>query len=412
MTDTVELAKGDIISVEVLRPAHGGEGIGHHDGRVIFVKGGIPGDVVDVEIAQLKKKWARGEVVKVTTASPDRVDSRCPAAAAGAGCCDYAELNPTVELEIKSRVLRDQLERIGGIDELPEFELHDLEPTAGWRTRVRLGVDASGRAGFRKLKSNELVTEVACSQVVPELLEGLVGEGARRFTPGVEIIAAIDDAGQRHVVESRKAPRGRRTETVLKVLEGTGEVEQKVGDYTWKFPVSSFWQAHTKAPAAYSEFIAEALTGLELVDVDKRGPVAWDLYGGVGLFAPIITRKLQAAVHSVELSPGSAEAGEEALAGLPVTFHTGRVEGMASQLPSPNVVVLDPPRTGAGSDVLKSIAEAKPQLVIHIGCDPATFARDVADWKLNGYEMDQLAVFNAFPGTHHFETIGVFVRVS
>ncbi len=209
-------------------------------------------------------------MVKVTTASADRVDSRCPAAAAGAGCCDYAELNPTVELEIKSRVLRDQLERIGGIDELPEFELHDLEPTAGWRTRVRLGVDASGRAGFRKLKSNELVTEVACSQVVPELLEGLVGEGARRFTPGVEIIAAIDDAGQRHVVESRKAPRGRRTETVLKVLEGTGEVEQKVGDYTWKFPVSSFWQAHTKAPAAYSEFIAEALTGLELVDVDKR----------------------------------------------------------------------------------------------------------------------------------------------
>lgn len=85
---------------------------------------------------------------------------------------------------------------------------------------------------------------------------------------------------------------------------------------------------------------------------------------------------------------------------------------MASQLPSPNVVVLDPPRTGAGSDVLKSIAEANPQLVIHIGCDPATFARDVADWKLNGYEMDQLAVFNAFPGTHHFETIGVFVRVS
>ena len=411
MTDTTELAKGDIISVEVIRPAHGGEGVAHFDGRVIFVQGGIPGDQVDLQITQLKKKWARGQITEVAKPSPDRVASRCLAAAAGAGCCDYAELNPEVELELKTRVLRDQLERIGGVEDLPEIEVHDLKPHAGWRTRVRLGVDASGRAGFRKVKSNELVTQAACSQVVPSLLDGLVGEGARLFTPGAEIIAAIDDKGQRHIVESRKAPRGRRTETVLKVLEGTGEVEQTVGEYTWKFPVSAFWQAHLKAPQAYSDFIGGVLESLELVDVDKRGPVAWDLYGGVGLFAPVIAGKLGAAVHSVELSKGSAEAGETALAGLPVTFHTGKVEGMASQLPSPHVVVLDPPRTGAGNDVLKSIAEAKPQLVIHIGCDPATFARDVADWKENGYEMDQVAVFNAFPGTHHFETIGVFHRL-
>ncbi|ALC06093.1 putative RNA methyltransferase [Corynebacterium deserti GIMN1.010] len=412
MTDTVELAKGDIISVDVQRPAHGGEGIAHHDGRVIFVQGGIPGDTVDLEITQLKKNWARGHVVAVTTPSADRVDSRCPAAALGAGCCDYAELNPEAEMGIKTRVLTDQLERIGGVDKLPNLELHDLQPSAGWRTRVRLGVDASGRAGFRKLKSTELVTSAACSQVVPQLLDGLVGEGAQRFTPGAEIIAAIDDNGNRHVVESRKAPRGRRTETILKVLEGTGEVVQKVGDYTWTFNVSSFWQAHAKAPSAYSQFIASVLDGVELIDVDKRGPVAWDLYGGVGLFAPVITAKLGAHVHSVELSEGSAESGEAALGELPVTFHTGKVEGISSQLPSPHVVVLDPPRTGAGSDVIESIAQARPQLVIHIGCDPATFARDVADWSKHGFEMDQLAVFNAFPGTHHFETIGVFTRVS
>lgn len=410
MTDTAELNKGDIITVEVIRPAHGGEGIGHHGGRVIFVHGGIPGDDVDVEITQVKKRFARGAVVKVNTASPQRVDSRCPAAAAGAGCCDYAELSPEAELDLKIRVVTDQLERIGGLSNVDAPERVELAPTQGWRTRVRLGVDASGRAGFRKVKSNDLVTEVACSQVAPELLRGLVGPDARKFTPGAEVIAAIDDRGQRTVVESRKASRGRRAETILEVIEGDGNVQQTVGDHTWTFPVTGFWQAHEAAPRAYSDFIAGVLAGTELVDVEKRSPVAWDLYGGVGLFVPAMARELGAHVHSVELSEGSAEAGDRALEGLPVTFHNGKVESVASQLPNPDVVVLDPPRTGAGSQVLGVIAEAKPQLVIHIGCDPATFARDVADWSTNGYTLDRLAVFNAFPGTHHCETIGVFSR--
>ena len=409
---TPDLTKGDTITVEVTRPAHGGEGIAHHGGRVIFVRGGFPGDDVDVEITQVKKRFARGFVVQVNSASPHRVESRCPAAAAGAGCCDYAELAPGAELDIKSRILTDQLERIGGLTDIPTPELIDLEPAQGWRTRVRLGVDSSGRAGFRKVRSNDLVTDVACSQVVPELIDGLVGPGARTFTPDSEVIAAIDDRGVRTVVEVRKAPRGRRAETILHVLEGDGRVEETVGEHTWTFPVSGFWQAHTKAPGAYSAFIGEVLDEAELTDVDKRGPVAWDLYGGVGLFVPVINRALGAHVHSVELSEGSAEAGDDALVGLPVTFHAGRVESVTSQLPKPHVVVLDPPRTGAGSDVVATIAEAKPQLVIHIGCDPATFARDVADWSAGGYTLNRLAVFNAFPGTHHYETIGVFTRKS
>ena len=410
MTETAELNKGDIITVEVVRPAHGGEGIAHHEGRVIFVQGGFPGDDVDVEISQVKKKFARGTVVAVNTASDLRVDSRCPAAAAGAGCCDYAELAPEAELELKNRVLRDQLERIGGLSDIATPELFNLAPSQGWRTRVRLGVDASGRAGFRKLKSNDLVTDVACTQVAPELIHGLVGPGARQFTPGAEVIAAVDDRGARSVVEFLKAPRGRRTETIRNIVEGDGNVQQTVGEYTWTFPVAGFWQAHVAAPQAYSEFIADVLGSTELENVDKRGAVAWDLYGGVGLFAPVIAKTQEAKVHSVELSAGSAESGEDALAGLPITFHTGRVESVMAQLPAPHIVVLDPPRTGAGSVVVKSIAAATPELVIHIGCDPATFARDVADWTAAGYSLDRLAVFNAFPGTHHLETIGAFVR--
>lgn len=408
--DTTTLTKGDTLTLEVLRPAHGGEGIAHHDGRVIFVRGGFPGDEAEVEITAVKKNWARGHVTALTRASADRVPGRCPAAAAGAGCCDFAELNPAAELGLKARVLSDQLERIGGLQTVPELELIDLPPHTGWRTRVRLGVDAGGRAGFRRQKSNELVTEVACSQVDPALIDGLVGAGARRFTPHAEVIAAIDDRGERHIIESRKAPRGRRTETVLKVLEGSGTVHQQVGEYTWEFSATAFWQGHRAAPAAYSRFIAEVLEKAQLAAPEQGAPVAWDLYGGVGLFAPVIVDKLGAQVHSVELSTGSAESGEAALAGLPVTFHTGTVESFIPQLPAPQVVVLDPPRTGAGAEVIGDIVTAQPDLVIHIGCDPATFARDVADWRTGGYTLERLAVFNSFPGTHHMETIGVFRR--
>ncbi|WP_080794669.1 class I SAM-dependent RNA methyltransferase [Corynebacterium pacaense] len=410
MAEAAQLSRGDVISVEVLRPAHGGEGVAHHDGRVIFVQGGLPGDVADVEITQVKKNFARGIIRRIGNASDFRVESRCPAASAGAGCCDYSHVDPSRELELKVRVLTDQLERIGGLRHVDSPELKDLEPSSGWRTRVRLGVDASGRAGFRKQKSNDIVTDAVCSQVVPELLDGLVGDTPRRFTPGAEIIAAIDDRGVRQVVESRRAPRGRRTETILSVLEGDGNVTQTVGGHSWTFPVTSFWQAHRAAPAAYSDFIGEVLGAGVEESAASGEAVAWDLYGGVGLFAPVIVDKLGAHVHSVEMSKGSARAGEEALAGLPVTFHTGRVEALASQLPKPAVVVLDPPRTGAGADVVRTVADAGPGTIIHIGCDPATFARDLADWSARGYGLDRLAVFNAFPGTHHFETIGVLTR--
>src|SRR5699024_7028963 len=108
---------------------------------------------------------------------------------------------------------------------IPDIETINLNPQRGWRTRVRLGVDEQGRAGARKRNSNDIVHEVACSQLVPGLVDGLVGADARRFTPNSEVIAVIDSKGDRHVVESSKAPRGRRVEKVTTVIEGSGDAE-------------------------------------------------------------------------------------------------------------------------------------------------------------------------------------------
>lgn len=216
---TADLVRGEVCRIVIERMAHGGVGIGTVDGRVVFVAGGLPGDTCQVRIEQVKKRFARGSVVAVLEASPLRVDQRCPAAAAGAGCCDFGIVNPDAELGLKVDILRDQLMRLGGFTTLPAIESATLDPASGWRTRVRLGVDAQGRAGVHKARSKELVTSVACAQVVPGLLDGVVGPWARRFTPGAQVIVAATEDG-RQIVEARRASRGRRAERATEVIEG------------------------------------------------------------------------------------------------------------------------------------------------------------------------------------------------
>ncbi|WP_448855400.1 class I SAM-dependent RNA methyltransferase [Corynebacterium camporealensis] len=377
----------DTFTCRIDRMAHGGAGIGHApDGRVVFVTGAFPGDTVVARPTKVKKPFIKAELDDVTSPSPLRVAPACEAAAAGAGCCDFTALDPAKELDLKAEILVDQLR--GG-----DIAKHDLAPHQGWRTRVRFGVDKQGRAGLRKRGSHELVTGLPCAQLPDELNDALLNH---TYTPGSEVIAVIDSRGQRHIVESRKVGRGKRVEKIDKVLEG-GTVHARADGHEFQFPATAFWQAHVAAPDAYTQLLREWLA-------DYSGDVAWDLYGGVGLFVPALSESLGGAkVYSVDYSPAANAASDLDN----VEFRQARVEKVADQLPAPTVVVLDPPRKGAGKDVIAATAGAHPEAVVHIGCDPATFARDIGLWAEHGYSVDKLAVFNAFPGTHHFETIAL-----
>lgn len=405
-----ELERGTTRDLHITRMAHGGEGIAEIDGRVVFVRGGYPGDTVTATITQVKKNFARGEVAAVVEAGPFRVEQACPAAAAGAGCCDFGDLDPTKELDLKAGVLIGQLTRLGRVENPPPIDPIDLLPARHWRTRVRLGVDTQGRAGFRAQGSNDIITAAACTQVVEGLLDGLVGEGARKFTPGSEVVAVLDGEKQRHVVETRKAPRGRRVEKVTVVLEGSGTVVEHADGHTFRFPATAFWQAHTHAPNAYSGLIRRWLT--DLPASEETTPIGWDLYGGVGLFVPALADSLGAGaiIHSVDYSAAAASLTQDDLSSYEIKVHNKRVEAAVETLPKPRVVVLDPPRTGAGDEVVAATAAKGPERVIHVGCDPATFSRDVAAWGKAGYQLSRLAVVNAFPGTHHFEIVGELTK--
>lgn len=405
---TPAIAPGEHIEVTTRALAHGGEAIGDApDGRVVFVRGALPGETVTATLTKVKKRWARADLVEVIKPSPHRVDPTCPAAAAGAGCCDLSFIDPAYQLELKTQVLRGQLQALAGrssvlrgLDLDAALATRALAPASGWRTRVRLGVDAAGRAGVRKLRSNDVVADALCSQAVPGLLDGLVGPGARSFTPGAEVIAVRDATSTRHVVEIRRVQRGRRAETVDKRVEGSGIVEEHIDSRTLHFPATAFWQAHVNAPQAYTDVVAEWGSG------QYSRPVAWDLYGGVGMFAPALSRATGGGrVETVDYSPAATSSPQPGLADLDLHVTNARVEEAIAQLPAPGLVVLDPPRAGAGAEVVRAVAAAGPERVIHVGCDPATLARDLASWGEAGFAVERLLLIDAFPNTHHFETM-------
>lgn len=392
--------------INVTRIAHGGEGIGQlADGRVVFIPGAVPGDTVEAEITKSKKRWARAELTDIVEASAQRVAPTCPVAAAGAGCCDYSHIAPSAQLDFKLEVLRGQLASIAGVEDRDiagGIEVRALEPTLGWRTRVRLGVDRDGRAGVRRARSGDVIASMHCTQPVTGLMNL-----DRRFTPGSEVVAVIDATGTRHVVETARVQRGKRVESIDTIVEGSGQVTERIGEVEFTFPATAFWQAHLKAPQVYSDVIRQWGTAT------YRNAVAWDLYGGVGAFVPAIAQATGGArIMSVDYSPAATKKTQPGLSAFDVEVVAGRVEGSVGKLEPPGLVVLDPPRAGAGEPVVTAIAAAGPERVIHIGCDPATFSRDLAAWQAAGYAARSMVLIDAFPNTHHFETIALLEPLS
>ena len=393
------------VTLTVGPPANGGSCVARHDGRVIFVRYALPGETVRVRVLSERGSYWHAEAIEVVEPSVDRVDSLCPIAGPGeSGCCDLAFVDPAAGRRLKGEVVANQLSRLGGYDsgELVAEEVGTVGAT-GWRTRVRLDVGADGRAGFHRYHSNELVTDLSCAQVPAGMLADLPLQ-----PPGSALHVVLDDDGVRHVV--RSGPRGKTKSakaSPTQVLSGAYEAVQRVGDREWLIPVTAFWQAHRSAAGLYSALVGE---WAEL----SAGQTAWDLYGGAGVFAATLAEAVGASgrVLTVDTSRGSARAARTALSDLGcvevLTDSVRRALGL--QRSAADVAVLDPPRTGAGREVLDQLAASGVPRVIHIGCEAASFARDIGLYRERGYRVDKLRVFDSFPLTHHVECVALLTR--
>ncbi len=383
--------------------ANGGSCVSRHEGRVVFVRYALPGERVRARVTEDRGAYWHAEAVEVLDPSPQRIAPLCPIAGVhGAGCCDLAFADPAALREFKGQVVSNQLTRLGDYEWHGCAEALSAAGPTGWRTRVRLGVGADGRAGFHRYHSDELITDLRCAQLTAGVLDGLDGTN---WTPGGQLLVVVDDDSRRHVVQKTK--RGGRTSTEL--VEGENQSVHRVSGRSWRIPVTGFWQAHRDAARVYSSVIGD---WAQLA----QGMSAWDLYGGAGLFAAVLGEAVgeSGRVLTVDTSSAASRAARDALADLPhVQVLTDSVRrALTGQRHAADVAVLDPPRSGAGREVIGLLGAAGVPRIIHIGCEAAAFARDVGLYREHGYDVEDIKVFDAFPLTHHIECLALLTRRS
>ena len=369
------------VELRLERVAHGGYVVGRAEGKVLFVTGGLPGERVVAEITETGRRFDRARVVDVLEPSDGRVEPPCPIAERCGGC-DWQHADQPTQLKLKTAVVTEQLERLAGIDWNGEVEAAPGGLT-GWRTRVRYAVDEEGRVGFRARRSHEIVPlpEGGCLIAAPG---PSVAELTMQARPGGELEVTV---GEDRTVVAAVAGGGR---------EAT--VRQRVRGRTYEVAPGGFWQVHPHS--------ADILTGAVLEGLaPEPGDRVLDLYCGVGLFAGALV-DAGCMVLGAELS---REAVRLARRNVPeASFVAGALERGHRDLPEwADLVVLDPPRKGAGAAVVRAIVDRGPRAVAYVACDPASLARDLATFAQLGYGSVEIRAFDLFPMTHHVECVAI-----
>ncbi len=414
-----DLTPSGLLELEVGQPAHGGSCVARHDGRTVFVRHALPGERVRARVTEDKGRYLRADAVEVLRASPDRVPAPCPFAGPGrCGGCDWQHADLAAQRRMKGQVVAEQLQRLAGVTVAV-----DVEPATGdddglgWRTRVRFTVAGDGTVGLHRHRRDEVEQVDRC--LIAH--EGVTAVGVeRRAWPGVKEVEVLAGASGDRAVIVTAAQRHRDVavptlDVPVSILRGDGRggsvavrgrpgVREEALGRTWRVTGSGFWQVH---PAA-AERLAAAV--VELLD-PQPAEQAIDLYCGVGLFAAALAARLpRGRVVAVEGDGTAAEDARHNLADLKrVDVVAGRVEKALDRLGLGRVdlVVLDPPRTGAGPGVIRRLVGLQPRRIAYVACDPAALARDLAAAMDLGYSLTALRAFDLFPMTHHVECVAL-----
>ena len=399
--------------------AYGGEAMGRlEDGRAVFVRGGIPGERVRVRLTEEKARFARGLAVEVLEAAPSRVEPRCPYYGLCGGC-HYQHVAYSAQLQAKTEIVRSQFQRIGGIAEPPVSECVPSPKQWGYRNHIQLHPTAEGKAGFRAAASQAIVPVEDCL---------LAEEPLRALIPGLEVdpqsgltrihlrVGANDELMLWLRGETEKPPAFAvdfPTSAVYTnpwgesfLLSGRGFLVMEVGGRAFRVSAESFFQVNLG--------VAELLLKALLEALPPRMGTVLEVYSGVGLFSATLAERA-AELVAVESSPSACADFEVNLSDADnVSLYEAPAEQavlyLAEQGFAPEVVVLDPPRSGLEKGVLDALMAMKPQVIAYVSCDPATLARDVKRMARRGYRLASAAPFDMFPQTYHIETLAILKK--
>ena len=404
--DPGEGARGSLVGsqfeAQIGKVAHGGHCVARYDGRVVFVRHALPGETVRVQVTDGNEgdRFLLGDAVEVIEPSTHRIVSACRFAGPGnCGGCDWQHSDLTYQRELKASVVTEQFQRLAGMDVVVDVEALPGD-TQGhrWRTRTEFAIDPSGVAGLHRHHSSEIIPVQDCLISTERVIR--TGVLDRRW-PMATSVDVVDASGEPAAVT---VPLPSRDSTIPQVTERVD-----TGDWSAEFRLSArgFWQVHPHAAATFVAHVCRELA-------PQPGERALDLYAGVGLFALALADAVgpDGAVLAIDSDSRAVADAKSNLRSRPeIELRRGKVDRALKPLVRQGIhtdlVVLDPPRTGAGKSVIKDIAALVPRAIAYVSCDPAALARDVAYARAAGYGMRSLRAFDAYPMTHHVECIAI-----
>ncbi|MEV0750356.1 class I SAM-dependent RNA methyltransferase [Streptomyces sp. NBC_01220] len=424
---------GQEYEVEVGPVAHGGHCIARTaEGQVLFVRHTLPGEKVVAKVTDgaTDSRFLRADAVRIIEESKDRVKAPCPFAGPGkCGGCDWQHAKPGAQRRLKGEVIAEQLQRLAGLtpeeagwdgtvmpaegDKLPPGEV------PAWRTRVQYAIDADGRVGLRKHRSHDVEIIDQCMIAAPGVTELGIEKQDWPQMATVEAIAATGSHDRQVILTPREGGRLPLVEldkpvSVLRVDErdggvhrvhGRGFVRERADDRTYRVGSGGFWQVH---PQAADTLVRAVMQGL----LPRKNDTALDLYCGVGLFAGAIGQRIgeKGAVLGIESGKRAVEDARHNLKDLDrVRIEHGKVDQVLPRtgITECDLIVLDPPRAGAGKATVKQLAALGARKIAYVACDPAALARDLAYFAEGGYKVRTLRAFDLFPMTHHVECVAI-----
>ena len=392
------LKTGDLVQVTIEKVAHGGHFIARHDGAVIFVRHAIPGEDCTIQITSTGSSFNRADVVSVETPSEFRVEAPCRFANRnGCGGCDFQHISVDHQRSLKSDVIAEQFSRIAKMN--LRVEVEEVGESTHWRTRAIATTDRNGKLGFYKSRSHSIAPVSDCIICIESMNFSEIA--SRDFKGDVRVEISASNTGERSIA---LAPT--RGEEKARLTEGPAVLNENVSERSLEVSQESFWQSHKNAPEVLTQ------TVLDFAQL-KIGEHVLDLYGGVGLFSAAFIDAVGPTGH-VDLIEGSkvatADAARNFAAYSNITIATGDVAKLMPRITAADVVVLDPPRDGAGKEAVAQIARLAPRAIVYVACDPAALARDTAYLADHSYSLVKVRAFDLFPMTHHIECVALYTR--
>lgn len=420
--------------VRIERYADQGRCVAHIDGRVVFVRFALPGELVRIELDEPHDRDERfwtGEVVEVVQASDDRVEPAWALAGplamgGGVGGADLVHVSLPGQLTWKAVTISEQMKRLGHVDVTVPISRADGDEELGglhWRTRIEMIADDNGKPSMRRRGTHVRVPLTTMPLATNALLDVAAANGIwdGGFEPGSQIRLSVPEPRQA-VGESDHSDIGSNYAVLVdgELQAGTRQLTERVmvagREFSYMVDANGFWQVHRQAPIALANHVIDLVRG----EMDGAvSVVLWDLYSGSGLFTlPLATmiaeRTRMFSVEGGDAAVKSQQRNLRALGLNDVDVRCGDVSRTLAHVPAhlahPDVVVLDPPRAGAHAKVCRQIAEAGARSIVYIACDCTSLARDTATITGLGYELADIHAYDIYPMTHHVETVALFRR--